>query len=573
MIEDYNQRDLLDLREKHPEIYAKVLSGEIKLPIGRADPHAGEDYIAQGFKGGSLHSEDTFEKSIVETDPPEVVPENTFDFLSHNAPRDYKDAVVQTDPPPVLYADSSMAEEAEELTNNLKDIPMAPDKGIQLEDVVKTLSEEDPSGEAIKTINEFATWADTVPDEVAIEEAKTYLQGLKDSPTVTQRFRKAMAIAMMAMVFGDDFSTAMNTGFGVIADDYAEEEAEEEAEALAQAKQLEAQNLAATALAKQIAKEDRDLAKTIAAEERALGRALSKEERDFYKTLAKEQRALVNAISAEQRGKATWADKLVITENIAHEKLLAQLDRAASAETLADAKAITADNFAFIKDRGNNHWKNLSSKAREKFNNVDNFQSQMDGALDWMVRNWSGQVDFGNNADQRVAFEKAFGKWMIDKQRFDTADFATYIQDAFIKDKFTSEATYIEPSLIMPDLARDPSQRTHANETVAKLYKKVETQIIPGVGSEKHALMLLKKDFNHYRDYEFDGSLAKDSEKGSKRYQKMLKHANKLGEGVFTRFVNQLPASSIWGFVYDPEAKGKSATELGKLSAIYLREH
>ena len=50
----------------------------------------------------------------------------------------------------------------------------------------------------------------------------------------------------------------------------------------------------------------------------------------------------------------------------------------------------------------------------------------------------------------------------------------------------------------------------------------------------------------------------------------MLKHANKLGEGVFTRFVNQLPASSIWGFVYDPDAKGKSATQLGVMSAEYL---
>ena len=541
-----DQRDLLELKDRHPDLFVQMMNEGGFESRPDPHPHAGEGFI--------------------ENEEGEIVPvNNIIDDGKWALDKGLFTESSEYVPPPGPH--SILEEEANNLTEDITEEIEDPVIEAVVEDAIKTIATENPEG--IETLNAFATWANSVSDEEAIKEAETYLQELKDSPTVDERFRKAMAIGMIAMLFGDDFATAMNTGFGVVADDYAEEKAEAEAEALAEAKQLEAQNLAAVALAKQIAKEERDLRTQIAKEERDLGRTLSKEERDYYKTLEAEQRALTKAIAAEQRGNATWADRLIITENIAHQKLLAQLDRAASAETLAEAKAITADNFAFIKDRGNNKWSTLSSKAMEKFNNVNNFQSQMDGALDWMVRNWSGQVDFGNNADQRVAFEKAFDQWMIDKQRFNPADFATYIQDAFIKDKFTSEATYIEPSLIMPDLARDPTQRTHANETVAKLYKKVETQIIPGVGSEKHALMLLKKDFNHYRDYEFDGTRVKEGEVSS-RYAKLLKHANKLGEGVFTRFVNQLPASSIWGFVYDPDAKGKSATQLGVMSAEYL---
>ena len=90
-------------------------------------------------------------------------------------------------------------------------------------DAIKEIKETDPTGKGIDTLNAFADWADTHTDQEAEREAEIYLQSLKDSPSVDSKFRKAMAIAMMGMLFGDDFTTAMNTGFGVVADDYAAE--------------------------------------------------------------------------------------------------------------------------------------------------------------------------------------------------------------------------------------------------------------------------------------------------------------------------------------------------------------
>jgi hypothetical protein len=39
---------------------------------------------------------------------------------------------------------------------------------------------------------------------------------------------------------------------------------------------------------------------------------------------------------------------------------------------------------------------------------------------------------------------------------------------------------------------------------------------------------------------------------------------------VFTRFVNQLPANSVWGMVHDPSAKGKSAKQLQDAIVDYI---
>ena len=57
-------------------------------------------------------------------------------------------------------------------------------------------------------LNDFALWADEVTDAEALREAEAYLQELKDSPTVTERLRKAMAIAIGSMIFGEDFEDA-----------------------------------------------------------------------------------------------------------------------------------------------------------------------------------------------------------------------------------------------------------------------------------------------------------------------------------------------------------------------------
>ena len=84
-----------------------------------------------------------------------------------------------------------------ELKKNLDDIPWAENKGLVL-DSIKTLQEEDPSGEAIKTINNFAEWADEVSDEESQAAAEAYLEDLANQPTVNDRFKKAMAIAFAA---------------------------------------------------------------------------------------------------------------------------------------------------------------------------------------------------------------------------------------------------------------------------------------------------------------------------------------------------------------------------------------
>jgi len=404
-------------------------------------------------------------------------------------------------------------EEEEEIENKIKDEISDEKKEDKVIEAVKIIKEEDPTGIALTTLNDFATYADTVTNKEAVASAKQYLQELKDSPTVTSRFRKAMAIGMLAMLFGDDFTTAMNTGFGVVADDYEKEETEAAAKASAEA-------------------------------------------------------ALQKTIATEKRAAAEWDRRTVIDAQIAYNKELRATNGTRNKESLAAQQKISSDNFSYIQDRADKYWKGLSDKAKDKFKNVNDFQIQMDQAMDWMTRNWTGQVDFGNSTNQRVAFENAFSVWMQEKQMFDTAGFQTYIQDAFIKQKFTDDATYIEPSLISPDRNTlieegkySQTKATRARKSVAALYTKLNDQIIPIVGNEKHALMLLKKDFNDFKINQPD------------RYEKLLKASNKVGEGVFTRFVNQLPANSKWGMLYDADAKGKTDQELLTAIKLYIKNN
>ena len=478
----------------------------------------------------------------------------------------------EANPEETILADTSelldnLDESAEKYSSPSK--PHDGELNYNVEAAVQEIVNQDPT--AIEELNNFATWAEGVSDEESQAAAKEYLDELAVQPSVNDRFKKAMAIAFAAMLFGDDIGTAMNTGFGVVADDYAREDLEQEAINTANAKAVEDQNKAA-----------RDLAKTIATEERALGRALKKEERDLIKQLELEKRNLNKTLNAEGRSTELWADKLIITTDIAHQKLLAELDRTASKETLAEAKRLTTDNYAFIKDRADNKWASLSPKAQEKFDNNNNFRMQMDGGLGWMVRNSTKVVDFENNVDQRNAFENSYAKWMHDSQRFDAPNFDTYIQDEFIKNKFMgageilNEKTYIEPSLISPTLeslrndgwSGENIQWSKSHEQVANLYEKVQ-QIIPTIGTEKHTLMLLKKDFNDFKNFDSEGNKVPDGE-NSKRYNTLAKKSAKNGIGVFTRFVNQMSPASLWGMVYDPAGKGKSVKWKQDATAQYL---
>jgi len=533
IIDSINNHGMMELYNTRPDLYKKVIEGEMDMPL-IINPHEGMDYTTPGFDGSSLHSDSV---------PGSFVSE-TFDRY-RNEDGTIVDSPLRSDAfdednPLFTTLHPEVANEASKLEKNLDDADGDDDDGDGKNekendklkyDSINTLAKEDP--EKIKVLNRFASWMEdeNVSDAESLRAAEDYLENLRNEPTVHDRVKKAMAIAFAAMLFGDDLTTAMNTGFGVVADDYAAEEAAEAAEAEAAA-------------------------------------------------------ALQKTLATEARANAEWDRRKIINEELDYAKWLRENKLTESKEAKAEAEAITSGNFNYIKDRSNSYWNSIKgTKAADKFNNINDFQIQMDRAYDWMNRNWKGLIDFENNVDQRVGFEDAFAKWMRDKQIFDAPAFENYIQDAFIKIKFAagkdgSDATYIEPSLIAPtaqylsDINKyDEKTVKRGKESVAKLYNKVESQVIPDVGTEKHALMLLKKDFNDFKNYEFDGTPVPEDEV-SARYAKLLKDANDVGEGVFTRFVLQnLPPKSIWGYGYDPEAKGKSAKQLGIMAKKYLESN
>ena len=224
IIEDYNERDMIELREKHPEVYAQVIAGEIPMPM-REDPHEGKDYTTAGFDGSELHAA-AIEKEAEELD------KNLNDDDGDDGDGDGKN---------------------DKANDKLK------------YDSINTLAKEDP--EKIKVLNHFASWMEdeNVSDADSLRAAEDYLENLKNEPTVHDRVKKAMAIAFAAMLFGDDLTTAMNTGFGVVDDDYI---AEATAEAAAAATNAELQ-------------------KTVAKEYRANVESDRRKARDFAYDMAK----------------------------------------------------------------------------------------------------------------------------------------------------------------------------------------------------------------------------------------------------------------------------------------------
>ena len=401
--------------------------------------------------------------------------------------------------------DSIIENEANKLEEELDD-KWAPDHPLDLEKVVNAIKEEDPSGKAIETLNDFATWADTVPDEVAIREAETYLQGLKDSPTVSQRFRKAMAIAMMAMLFGDDFTTAMNTGFEVVADDYAAEAAAE--------------------------KEIRDA-------QIALDKEIAKEERAFKRDNLKSHRDYIEQLNLEKFKLGAKA-----------------LEEAEKAEAL-----IGTNNQKTINDMADDFWKSLPDVDSKKPYLGINFQGEMAGALDWLNNNVGFRIDFANNPDQVYAFNNTFQEWMEDMKNFPgTPRFEVYVRDMFIKSEL-SQYKPLNPDLISPSMSYldkvkvDPKDVNHRSvkESVSTLNEHIQdwAEIL---GAEKYSIGLMTKDFEDFR------------KNFPTEFGVLKKSADAKGEGVFTRFVNsKLADAGSLGMNYDLEAKGKTAPEIAAL--------
>jgi len=472
IIEDYNEQDMLELRDRHPEVYEQVVAGEISMPL-RINPHEGKTYTAPGFDGSELHA-----------------------------------AEVE------LATQEKIKEEEKELEKNFDDLPWAGDKGIDLTAVVKEIKETDPK--AIEVLNDFASWADTVTDEVAIKEAENYLLSLKNSPSVDRRFRKAMAIGMIAMLFGDDFTTAMNTGFGVVADDYAAE---------AEAAKTEAEAAA-------------ELAKTIAKEGRANAENDRRKMRDFTLEMAKTR---------------------------------AELGVKAAEDLEAEIKARAGNNQDYISKEAS-HYESILTDDQKKTLGVFNFGAQYDRALQFVKKAQPDVVwDLKNNNDQRVAFDTQFQKWLSDKLNGNNFGqgvpaFANYMQDAFIKTQLEGESILnmkdTNPSLYdlqQMGIDTDKIDFGAGMEATNAAYTKIEDY---STGfNERGTLALMAKDYYDWQKSDPDA------------HKDMVRRANEQGIGGFIWYVTRHvePTDTI-GTKYDPLAVGKDNEWRSDFAIQYLRK-
>ena len=380
-------------------------------------------------------------------------------------------------------------------------------------DAITEIKNTNPEG--IKVLNEFALWSDTVSDEVAIKEAEDYLQNLKDSPSVDKRFRKAMAIGMLAMLFGDDFTTAMNTGFGVVADDYAAEEAAEAAEA-------------ATAA---------ELAKTVAKENRANIENDRRKLRDF---------------------------------TLEMEKLRVEKGVEAAKEAEAEVKARTSGNQDWIKDQGT-HYESILTDDQKKSIGPYNFEFEYDRALQTVKRLQPNVVwDLKNNNDQRVAFNTQFEKWFSDKTNPSNnfgkgvPAFANYMQDAFIKIRMEEDSplSMKDTNPSVDDLRgmginTDDINFKAGMEATNGAYSKIQSYS-EGF-NERGTLVLMAKDY-------YDWQKSKPEE-----HAEMVERANQQGIGGFIWYVNKhVKALDQIGTKYDPDFVGKSNQERTDFAIKYL---
>mgnify|MGYP005989664871 FL=1 len=472
IIESYNNQDMMELYNTRPDLYAEVVSGEIPMEQ-REDPHEGKTYTAPGFDGSELHA-----------------------------------AEVE------LATQEKIKEEEKELEKNFDDLPWAGDKGIDLTAVVKEIKETDPK--AIEVLNEFASWADTVTDEVAIKEAENYLLSLKNSPSVDRRFRKAMSIGMLAMLFGDDFTTAMNTGFGVVADDYAAE---------AEAAKAEAETAA-------------ELAKTIAAEARSNAESDRRKARDFAYDMAKTR---------------------------------AELGVKAAEDLEAEIKARAGKNQDYISKEAS-HYESILTEDQKKTLGVFNFGAQYDRALQFVKKAQPDVVwDLKNNNDQRVAFDTQFQKWLSDKLNGNNFGqgvpaFANYMQDAFIKTQLEGESILnmkdTNPSLYdlqQMGIDTDKIDFGAGMEATNAAYTKIEDY---STGfNERGTLALMAKDYYDWQKSDPDA------------HKDMVRRANEQGIGGFIWYVTRHvePTDTI-GTKYDPLAVGKDNEWRSDFAIQYLRK-
>jgi hypothetical protein len=452
IIGELNEGEMLQLSIDNPEVYAEVVAGNIPFEQ-RVDPHANKDYTAPGFDGSERYVE-AKEKEILEKTLTESLLEDET-FLS-----DDMDLTFQSD----------------------------------VKSAVSIIADEDP--DAITELNNFANWADTVTDKEAQVEAERYLQSLADEPSVNDRFKKAMGIAFAAMLFGDDFSTAMNTGLGVVGDDYANEAATEAAAAATQA--------------------------------------------ELNKTLAKEKREQME-----------WDRQKLISFDMDMAKKAFDQNATVSKEDKAALKKINDNNYKWMKETANGYYNRRNEDEKKIIGTNGNFLHQYRTALQFAKSVKPDVVwDLESNENQAIAFNTTFEKWLQDTMNMSeyggVPDFKTYIQDSFIKTEMADKmllplkdtnptiddmkSANINPDTINWKLSKESTRA--ASETIESF-----SQIM----GEAKTLKLLAKDYSMF--------------KKSKEFEAFEQRAHEQGIGAFIHYVN-VEASRpdyLIGTAYDSE--------------------
>jgi hypothetical protein len=513
---------MLELASTYPDVYQKVIDGEIEMPV-IVDPHEGKDYYGAdgvGFDGSSLHADSVTGSFVSET----------FDKYRNEdgtiVESPFRSDAFDEDNPLFTTLHPEVAIEVKELEENL-DVDSDSDSDGDGDgkndkaneklkyDSIETLAKEDP--EKIKVLNHFASWMEDedVSDAESLRAAEDYLENLRNEPTVHDRVKKAMAIAFAAMLFGDDLTTAMNTGFGIVADDYAAEAAAEAAEAATNA----------------------ELQKTVAKEHRANLENDRRKIRDFALEMKKEE--YKNGVAAAK-------------------------------EKEAEIKERTSGNQDYITKQAT-HYEGTLNEDQKKQLGVYNFGAQFDRALQYVKKIQPDVVwDLKNNVDQRTAFDTQFRKWMSDKLYGNNygkgvPSFETYMQDAFIKTRMEEDSPL---SMIDTNPSIFDLQDTWGINTK-------DVNFVEGMEETNHAYEKIKGFAEGYNERGTLALMAKDyydwKETNPDTHAAMVERAAEKGIGGFIYYVNNhVDTNSPIGTIYDPKAIDKDNEWRADYAVQYL---
>ena len=407
----------------------------------------------------------------------------------------------------ILEEDAEIFETIDEADGSNDDL-IAP----VISDALKEIKKQDPSGASIKVLNDFATWADQHTDAEAEREAEIYLQELKDSPTVDQKFRKAMAIAMMAMLFGDDFTTAMNTGFGVIADDYAED-------ALAAKTQAEA---------------DAALAKKMAEEQRKFAYDSLSSQRDFEEAVA--LKAMEQDAKTAKEKKAAEAKRLKDNVDLGAKVLQEMIDGVKGLDAYANSglagQSVTQQMAGFMSE--------IEASSPDGFK-LDLYDNQQMYAMSGALENFIHQSLYYNSLgapDAKAYAQEMFTKLEVEKYT-DISPNLISPSHTFLAGGATSKPNhvpltklrgeeqapmhYVDPATLV-DGTRTGHKMTLRLGTLVQEIANLKTDKGNAIG-EQTLMLLLQKDYEDYRKFQ------------PENFRRNEKMAYNKGVGPFTRFV------------------------------------